>query len=175
MLSSINFWKKSNAIKFKAITTQLIQKNPINSFEMAETQLIAKNPSESSSTFMMSPFTVPQGAQKHGDLEFKWLPLLETPCFGFSGPYACYSNTCKHNPTLENPAKHPTNARRKYPIANKPPFFTLFQQHVTYPPKRTTTDYEHEMGSMRPMDFAAAALDYQFIPYDPYEHNDEMR
>lgn len=49
---------------------------------------------------MTSPFHEEIGVQqRHGDIEFEWLSLLNTPCYGFSGPNACYSSTCSHNPS----------------------------------------------------------------------------
>lgn len=49
---------------------------------------------------MTSPFHEEQGVKhKHGDIEFEWRSLLDTPCYGFSGPNACYSSTCNHYPS----------------------------------------------------------------------------
>lgn len=48
---------------------------------------------------MSSPFERVPGTHKFGNYDFEWLPLLKTPCYGFSGPNACYSTTCKHNPS----------------------------------------------------------------------------
>lgn len=77
---------------------------------------------------MTSPYTAPEGIQKFGNIEYEWLPLLKTPCFGFSGPFACYSDTCNHNPKLGyQPLPHQQNYIRKYPIAKKPAYFALFQ------------------------------------------------
>ncbi|XP_031638496.1 protein snail homolog Sna-like [Contarinia nasturtii] len=39
----------------------------------------------------------PKQKLKYGDTEFEWRSLLNTPCYGFSGPNACYSTTCTHN------------------------------------------------------------------------------
>lgn len=33
----------------------------------------------------------------NGDCSFEWQTLLNTPCYGFNGPNACYSSTCKHD------------------------------------------------------------------------------
>lgn len=102
-------------------------------------------------TKMASPYAAPKGVQQYGDMEFEWLSMLQTPCYGFSGPYACYSSACTHNDATSHqiPAKQFLNQnRRKYPISNKPPFFKLFQMknvQPTFAPKRPKDDFEPEI------------------------------
>lgn len=92
---------------------------------------------------MTSPYTAPSGTQKFGNIEYEWLPLLKTPCLGFSGPFACYSTSCNHNPKLGyQPLPHQQNYIRKYPIAKKPAYFALFQTNDTNcAPKLSTIDH----------------------------------
>lgn len=59
----------------------------------------------------MSPlFEWTSGVHTFGEYKFEWLPLQKTPCFGFSGPNACYSSTCDHNPT-QNGSKYPKSTK----------------------------------------------------------------
>lgn len=129
-----------------------------------------------------SPYTAPEGVQKHGDLEFKWLPLLQTPCYGFSGPYACYSSTCTHNPTLNRPPKHVTSGRRAYSIASKPAFFSLFRQTAA------VDAYEQEMPPPGPLcaapfrpepfhsePFRSEPMHLQLVPFISYGQHDDLR
>lgn len=53
----------------------------------------------------LNPFHAEPGIHKFGDTEFEWRSLLSTPCYGFSGPNACYSSTCKHNGLASKPKK----------------------------------------------------------------------
>lgn len=66
---------------------------------------------------MASPFHEKPGIKKYGDITYEWLPLLKTPCYGFNGPNACYSATCKHNPLLSEPAKQ--LSKQKLSISSK--------------------------------------------------------
>lgn len=53
-----------------------------------------------------SPFHESPGQHKFGDRLFEWRSLLDTPCYGFSGPNACYSSTCNHGaPISTEPEK----------------------------------------------------------------------
>lgn len=47
-----------------------------------------------------SPFLQTPGKQRFGNYDIEWLPMLKSPCYGFNGPNACYSPSCKHNPLL---------------------------------------------------------------------------
>lgn len=60
---------------------------------------------------MTSPFHEAPGIHKYGDVMFEWRSLLNTPCYGFNGPNACYSSTCSHNPSLSDSEKQLTNKR----------------------------------------------------------------
>lgn len=64
-----------------------------------------------SSAKMTSPFHELPGLRKYCDVVFEWRSLLQTPCFGFNGPNACYSSTCNHNPSLTEPEKQLVNAK----------------------------------------------------------------
>lgn len=44
---------------------------------------------------LASPFQ--SGTFSYGDSTIEWRTLLNTPCYGFNGPNACYSSTCKHD------------------------------------------------------------------------------
>lgn len=46
---------------------------------------------------LASPFQRVPGTFKFGDYTYSWRSLLDTPCYGFNGPNACYSSTCKHD------------------------------------------------------------------------------
>lgn len=46
---------------------------------------------------LASPFQKVPGTFKFGDYTYEWRSLLDTPCYGFNGPNACYSSTCKHD------------------------------------------------------------------------------
>lgn len=59
---------------------------------------------------MSSLFEWTSGVHTFGDYKFEWLPLQKTPCFGVSGPNACYSSTCDHNPT-QNGSKYPKSTK----------------------------------------------------------------
>lgn len=67
---------------------------------------------------MASPFHELPGLRKYCDIVFEWRSLLQTPCYGFNGPNACYSSTCNHNPSLSEPEKQLT----KMPKSSKLPF-----------------------------------------------------
>lgn len=67
---------------------------------------------------MSSLFECTSGVQTFGEYKFEWLPLHKTPCFGVSGPNACYSSTCDHNPT-QNGSKYPKSTKT---IVNRNPF-----------------------------------------------------
>lgn len=54
---------------------------------------------------MASPFHELPGLRKYRDTVFEWRSLLHTPCYGFSGPNACYSSTCSHNPSSSESEK----------------------------------------------------------------------
>lgn len=62
---------------------------------------------------MTSPFHQAPGIQKYGDVVFEWRSLLNTPCYGFNGPNACYSSTCSHNPSLSESEKQLTTKKSK--------------------------------------------------------------
>lgn len=67
---------------------------------------------------MSSLFEWTSGEHTFGEYKFEWLPLHKTPCFGFSGPNACYSSTCDHNPT-QNGSKYPKSTKticNRFPI-----------------------------------------------------------
>lgn len=72
---------------------------------------------------MASPYHVEFGPQKYGDIVFEWRNLLQTPCYGFNGPNACYSSTCSHNPSLAEPDKQ--LSKPKLPNTSK----FLFKSH----------------------------------------------
>lgn len=63
---------------------------------------------------MASLFHEEAGPQKYGEYVFEWLPLLQTPCYGFSGPNACYSTTCNHNPSLSKEPKLPNSTKMSF-------------------------------------------------------------
>lgn len=47
---------------------------------------------------MTSPFHEdPNQTLEYSNIKYKWIPFLQTPCYGFSGPNACFSSTCKHS------------------------------------------------------------------------------
>lgn len=60
---------------------------------------------------MTSPFYEAPGIHKYGDRVYEWRSLLNTPCYGFNGPNACYSSTCSHIPAEKKPEK-PLNKRK---------------------------------------------------------------
>ncbi|XP_055303947.1 zinc finger protein 333-like [Sitodiplosis mosellana] len=70
---------------------------------------------------MTSPFHEALGPQKYGDFVFEWRSLLNTPCYGFSGPNACYSTTCSHNPTSLSETEKPLG-KPKLPNSSKMSF-----------------------------------------------------
>lgn len=104
-----------NFILFK-ILNNLIQKKKSSVF-FYRYQTIANSSSENSREFknriqtekkvtqgiisstmasLASPFQKVPGTFKFGDYSYEWRSLLDTPCYGFNGPNACYSSTCKH-------------------------------------------------------------------------------
>lgn len=60
---------------------------------------------------MTSPFYEAPGMHKYGERVYEWRSLLNTPCYGFNGPNACYSSTCSHNPSDNKPEKQLTKRK----------------------------------------------------------------
>lgn len=70
---------------------------------------------------MTSPFHEASGPQTYGNYNYEWRTLLNTPCYGFSGPNACYSSTCTHSPISSSEtekqlgkAKPPNSSKMSY-------------------------------------------------------------
>lgn len=79
---------------------------------------------------MPSLFECTSGVHSFDEYKFEWLPLHKTPCFGFSGPNACYSSTCDHNP-MPNGSKHPKSTKTIIPYSK---FQSLSQIRATSTP-----------------------------------------
>lgn len=69
---------------------------------------------------LLSPFQRVPGTFKYGDLTYEWRTLLNTPCYGFNGPNACYSSTCKHDGSVSTPIQqqeHRSATKRKLALS----------------------------------------------------------
>lgn len=107
---------------------------------------------------MTTPYARSPGTKKYGAYEFEWLPLLKTPCYGFSGPNACYSKTCTHNPTLVTTGKQ--QIRLKYPISTKTPVRITFQPKKLMQPAPITfktNEFVRDYGFSEPTYYPSVA------------------
>lgn len=72
---------------------------------------------------LSSPYYEPPGIHTYGDRTFEWRTLLNTRCYGFNGPNACYSSTCSHNGWLDDSKKQ----------LNKQKMSNLLKSSVKFP------------------------------------------
>lgn len=105
---------------------------------------------------MTSPYSGESGPQKYGDYVFEWRSLLNTPCYGFSGPNACYSTTCKHNGTVSETEKQsdrsklPNSSKLSYKFFAKKKSMSNCERavdHTTYKSSLTTTHLTVQMNA----------------------------
>lgn len=90
---------------------------------------------------MTSPFHETPGPQTYGDYVFEWRTLLNTPCYGFSGPNACLSTTCDHNPSLSETEKQLTKPKM-------PNSYKFYAKKSLSNCERAATDYSTYKSSL---------------------------
>lgn len=111
---------------------------------------------------MTSPYHEDLGVYKYGEYVYEWRSLLNTPCFGFNGPNACYSSTCSHNPSLA--ASEKQLSKTKLPNSSK----LLFKSHFN---ARKPSSFERASDQSTPKLSLTSHLNVQMNAVDHNTNN----